>query len=98
MTVYAATAFFQSCYTEDTVASTLTAYHSGAGFEGMYEYAPPGSDITLIATGLPAACLVADPSIVLGKPNPDDPISNSGMERSSPVAWQRFRVRSVFSP
>ena len=76
MTFYAATAFFQVCYDEDTVASTLAAYHSGAGFEGMYEYAPPGSDITLIATGLPAACLVSDPAIVLGKPNPDDPNSN----------------------
>jgi len=97
MTVYAATAFFQSCYTEDTVASTLTAYHSGAGFEGMYEYAPPGSDITLIATGLPAACLVADPSIVLGKPNPDDPISNPVWSSEQPGCLAAFPEFDPFS-
>ena len=29
-----------------------------------------------IATGLPDACLVSDPSVVLGKPDPDDPDAN----------------------
>jgi hypothetical protein len=75
-TVFAATHFFQPGYSEDTVASTLVAYRSGAGFEGMYEYEPPNSDESQIATGLPAACLVSDSSIVLGEPNPDDPNSN----------------------
>jgi len=71
-TVYAGTVFFQVCYAEDTVASTVGAYRSGAGFEGMYEYAPPGADLTMIATGLPAACLVNDVAVVLGKPNVGD--------------------------
>ncbi len=75
-TVYAGTTFFQVCYPEDTVASTLTDYHTGAGFEGMYEYAPPGADIIQIAAGLPNACLVSDPSAALGKPDPDDPDAN----------------------
>jgi hypothetical protein len=68
--------FFQVCYPEDTVASTLTSYQTGAGFEGMYEYEPPGGDDSAIPTGLPDACLVGDPSIVLGKPDPDDPDAN----------------------
>ncbi len=75
-TAYAGTAFFQVCYPEDTVASMLAAYRAGAGFEGMFEYAPPDADITTIATGLPDACLVSDPEATLGKPDPDDPGAN----------------------
>ncbi|MGA3034066.1 MAG: hypothetical protein ABSD70_12330 [Terracidiphilus sp.] len=70
--VYAGTVFFQVCYPEDAVASTLADFRDGAGFEGMFEYAPPNSDISQIATGLPDACLVGDPSTPLGKPDPDD--------------------------
>ena len=42
----------------------------------MYEYEPPGGDDSSIATGLPDACLVSDPSTVLGKADPDNPDSN----------------------
>ncbi|MGA7339065.1 MAG: 6-pyruvoyl-tetrahydropterin synthase-related protein [Terracidiphilus sp.] len=75
-TVYAGAVFFQVCYPEDTVASTLADYSHHAGFEGMYEYEPPGADISQIPTGLPDACLVSDPSVQLGKPDPDDPDAN----------------------
>jgi hypothetical protein len=81
-TVYAGTVFFQVCYPEDTVASTLADYRDGAGFEGMYEYEPPGADLTLIATGLPDACLVSDATIALGKPDPNDPESNPAWSAS----------------
>ena len=46
----------------------------------MYEYEPPGGDDSSIATGLPDACLVADPLTVLGKPDPDNPDSNPAWE------------------
>jgi hypothetical protein len=75
-TIYAGTTFFQVCYPEDTVASMLVGYRAGAGSEGMYEYEPPNGDDSEIATGLPDACLVSDPTIVLGKPDPDDPDAN----------------------
>jgi hypothetical protein len=75
-TIFAATYFFQACYPEDTVASTLADFHDGTGFEGMYEYEPPAADLSLIASGLPDACLVSDPTIALGKKDPDDPDSN----------------------
>jgi hypothetical protein len=75
-TIYAGKAFFQVCYPEDTVASMLVDYRSGAGFEGMYEYAPPDADISTVPAGIPDACLVTDPNIVLGEPNPDDPDAN----------------------
>ena len=75
-TIYAGKAFFQVCYPEDTVQSMLVDYSTGAGFEGLYEYEPPNTDIGTIATGLPAACLVTNPDIVLGKPDPDDPNVN----------------------
>jgi hypothetical protein len=75
-TVYAATRFFQPCYPEDSVVEMLSSYHNGEGFEGMFEYAPPNADLTIIAGGLPDACLVADPMIALGKPDPDYPDAN----------------------
>ena len=75
-TIYAGTAFFQVCYPEDTVASMLVGYRAGAGFEGMYEYEPPNGDISTVPTGFPDACLVTDPNIVFGKPDPDDPDAN----------------------
>ncbi len=68
--------FFQVCYPEDTVASVLSDYRAGTGFEGMYEYEPPGGDDSNIATGLPDACLVSDPLTVLGKADPDNPENN----------------------
>lgn len=69
-TFYAGTAFFQVCDSEDAVPSVLAAYRTGTGFEGMYEYAPPGSDRSQIATGLPDACLTTDPAVVLGHTDP----------------------------
>ncbi len=75
-TVFAGTGFFQVCYPEDTVPSVLADYGAGTGFEGMGEYGPPGSDESLIATGLPDACLVSDRWAVLGKPDSDDPDAN----------------------
>jgi len=75
-TGYAAKYFFQVCDDEDTVASMLAVTQAGGGSEGMYEYEPPGGDDSSIATGLPDACLVSDPAVVLGKPDPDSPDSN----------------------
>ncbi len=75
-TIYAGTKFFQVCYPEDTVQSMLVDYRTGAGFEGMYEYEPPDGDISNVPTGIPDACLVTDPNIVLGKPDPDDSDAN----------------------
>lgn len=89
-TVYAGTTFFQVCYPEDTVASTLSDDRNGKGFEGMYEYVFPGADITLIATGLPDACLVSDPWVVLGKPNPDDPDANPAWSQDQNTCQATF--------
>ncbi len=75
-TAYASQYYFQVCHPEDTVASVLADDRAGAGFEGMYEYQPPGGDDSAIAIGLPDACLVSDSSVVLGRPDPDDPDAN----------------------
>jgi hypothetical protein len=58
---------FQTCDDEDSVASMLSIYRSGPGFEGDGEFAPPGTNSSLVATGLPAACLVRDPTVLLGR-------------------------------
>jgi hypothetical protein len=57
--------FHQSCDEEDKVDGMLSAYRSGQGFLGTDEYAPPGADDSLIAIGLPDACLVTNPAVVL---------------------------------
>jgi hypothetical protein len=71
-TAYAGTSFFQVCYPEDSVKATVATYHANAGFEGLYEYEPPSADETLIAQGLPDACLVSDPATTLGQPTEPD--------------------------
>jgi len=65
-TAVAAAYFFQPCDDEDAVAPMVKVYRSGAGFEGVYEYAPTGADNGLVATGLPDACLVTNSQIKLG--------------------------------
>lgn len=70
-TVFAGVSFFQVCYPEDTVASTLAEHHTGVGFEGMYEYEPPNADRSLIPMGLPDACLVTNSNVALGKEDED---------------------------
>jgi hypothetical protein len=67
MTAFAEREFFQSCDEEDAVPGMLDTYRSGQGFIGTNEYEPMGADNSLVATGLPAACLVSDPATVLGK-------------------------------
>ena len=64
-TAFTGSVFFQVCDDEDAVQPMFAAYGSGAGFTGTDEYAPPGADNTMVATGMPFACLVTDPSAVL---------------------------------
>jgi hypothetical protein len=72
MTAYAATGLFQPCDDEGGVPGMLASYRSGHGFVGTYEYEPMGADNSLVAAGLPQACLVSDPATPLGKGS-DDP-------------------------
>jgi len=65
-TLFTARTFFQACDEEDAVSSMVGVYRTSSGFIGTDEYAPPGSDATLMASGLPGACLVSAPSTVLG--------------------------------
>jgi hypothetical protein len=77
MTWISASAYFQVCDEDDAVAGMLTTYRSGVGFEGTDEYAPPGADNSMVAMGLPGACLVSDPFVTLGE--------SSGEADSAPV-------------
>ena len=58
--------FFQPCDDEDAVAPMVQVYRSGGGFQGTDEYEPPRADDTVVATGLPDACLTTDPDTTLG--------------------------------
>jgi len=79
--------WFQPCYPEDTVASMLSQYQSGAVLNDSDEYAPPGSDDSLLALGLPDACLVNDPSIALGEENADGVIEWNAAQRSCDATY-----------
>jgi hypothetical protein len=70
-TATAGLVFFQTCDGDDSVEGRLEVYGTAAGFEGTDEYAPPDADNSLVATGLPAACLVSDPEKVLGEGDAD---------------------------
>jgi hypothetical protein len=104
-TVYAGTVFFQACYPEDTVASTLAAFHSGTGFEGMYEYEPPNADRSMIAMHLPAACFVRDPTVELGKQDDDGDLAWNPAQGTCQAAFpvvsdwetdpEHLRIRAV---
>jgi len=56
-TVYAAENFFRDDREIDDLAEFLAQASTGAGFIGTDEYASPGAENTLVATGLPDACL-----------------------------------------
>jgi len=59
--------FHQDCDSEDSVRGMLAAYRSGQGFQGTDEYAPPGADDSLMAVGLPDACLSNNANVELAK-------------------------------
>jgi hypothetical protein len=79
MTACADQVFFQGCDEEDSVPGLLKTYRAGQGFPGTGEYEPIGADNSLVATGLPAACLTSDPATVLGAL----PESQDGQEQDS---------------
>jgi 6-pyruvoyl-tetrahydropterin synthase related domain len=64
--VFTGFVLFQRCDYEDSVAGTLDVYRYHVGYEGTDEYAPPGSDNSQVAIGLPDACLTSNPSLQLG--------------------------------
>lgn len=70
---FAGTRFHQQCDDEDAIAPMTAAYDAYTGFVGTDEYAPIGADDSLVASNLPAACLVSDPATELGQGDPDDP-------------------------
>jgi hypothetical protein len=67
ITVVTLFVFHQDCDSEDSVKGMLAAYRNGQGFQGTDEYAPPGADDSLVAVGLPDACLSSNANVVLAK-------------------------------
>ena len=65
ITAVAGFIFHQPCDDEDAVWAMIDSYRTGQGFEGTAEYAPPGADNSLVAVGLPDACLTTNPDTVL---------------------------------
>ena len=71
LTTAAGKYLYQPCYPEDTVPRMLSVLRAGQGYNGTSEYEPLGAEISRIPMGLPQACLVSDPNVVLGASNAD---------------------------
>ena len=72
-TIFAAKNFFRDPPEDSDLADLVAAYNAGAGFVGSDEYQPPGAENSLVATGLPDACLTDDFNDELGvPPTPQD--------------------------
>jgi hypothetical protein len=83
--------------------SSLAAMESaldrgGKGIAGVPEYAPLGARNNLVAIGLPDACLVSDPSTVLGQ-TPDGPACEGPKSFEKFPLWQpgQRSCEAVFS-
>jgi hypothetical protein len=63
--------FHQQCGEDESVWNLKQAQTGGAGVAGYDEYAPPDADDSMVAMGLPGACLVSDPALTLGVGEPD---------------------------
>ncbi|MDR3738468.1 MAG: hypothetical protein P4L40_05555 [Terracidiphilus sp.] len=82
LAVMAGLMYFQSCYPEDSVPAMVDAWHNGEGWEGTYEYEPPGADDSALAMDLPDACLVDDAKKTLGHVNDDQALQWTPDEKS----------------
>ena len=94
MTAFAARDLFQVCDDEDNVFAMQDVYRSGHGFSGTNEYEPIGADNSLVATGLPRACLVSDPTTVLGK-EADSPDSPPGWDATQGTCESTFAAKDA---
>jgi hypothetical protein len=66
-TAFAAQNFFRDAREDaDDLQTILDTHAGGAGFIGTDEYAPAGADNSVVATGLPDACLTEDFDTELG--------------------------------
>jgi hypothetical protein len=73
VTLYAERHFFRDDVEYDDLPTILAQYNSGSGFVGTDEYAPLGGENTLVAIGLPDACLTDDFDDEQGvQPTPQD--------------------------
>ena len=69
--VVASRDFYQYCDEEDRVSNQQDIFADGTGMAGTDEYAPTAADNSLVASGLPDGCLVADPTQQLGETDTD---------------------------
>ena len=84
--------FHQNCDPEDAIPGMWVSYIHRIGFEGSDEYAPPGADNSTVATGLPDACLLADPGHELGAGDPDLAPQWTPDQHSCVAAWKFAKI------
>jgi len=97
-TVVTTLLFHQPCDAEDKVSGMLGVFRSGQGFQGTDEYAPPGADNSLMATGLPDACLTTNPSLVLASSDDGNTPAWNPATGHCDATYSWLRGKSQFSP
>ena len=92
-TTFAARNFFRDAPEDDDLETILARYSAGTGFVGTDEYAPSEADNSVVATGLPDACITDDFDTELGvAPSPEDnPAWNSAQGSCLATATAQFR-------
>jgi len=91
---FAGIGFHQRCDPDDAPLGMAASYARHVGFQGTDEYAPPGADNDEVATGLPDACLVADPMETLGGGDPDLTPEWSPDQKSCVATYRFERVNA----
>ncbi len=76
VTAFAAGHFFRDDVEYDDLQTILAKHDSGAGFVGTDEYAPPGADNSVVAKGMPDACLAGnfDTELGIAPTSEDNPV------------------------
>ena len=92
--IFATRTFFLECHQIELLPNLLAGYHS-AGFWGTDEYAPPGANGAVVATGLPDACLSSSFDTKLGISGTPDANPAWHPEQGSCEATVAAKLRQV---
>ena len=98
ITAFTGFVFHQACDEEDAVHAMIATYRSGEGFQGSDEYAPPGADNSLVAFGLPDACLTANADTVLAVANDGNVPQWDAANGHCDATYKWQRPNGAFSP
>ncbi len=93
--VFAAKNFFRDPPEDTDLADLVAVYYAGTGFVGSDEYQPPGAENSLVATGVPDACLTDDFNDELGVPPTPQDVPVWRPEQQSCISTSTATIRQA---